>query len=56
MSSYLEQIRRRISELERSINLGVKEKELLEDELAKLKMQEFEEDIREENEVTLLKG
>lgn len=56
MSNYLEQIRRRISELERSINLGEKEKELLEKELDRLKLQEFEEDMREENELKLLKG
>lgn len=56
MSSYLEQVRRRIAELERTIKLGTTERDLLEKELERLKMQEFEEDIRESNETQLLKG
>lgn len=57
--SYREQIRKRIRELEAKIaetNVDKVQLESLRAELARLNMQDFEEDLRENNSQQLLKG
>jgi len=57
--SYREQIRKRIRELEDKIaetNVDRVQLESLRSELARLNMQDFEEDLREESSQQLLKG
>jgi hypothetical protein len=57
--SYKEQIRKRIRELEDKIaesNVDKVQLESLRSELARLNMQEFEEDLRSEGTQQLLKG
>jgi hypothetical protein len=57
--SYREQIKKRIAELEAKIaesNLDKIQLDSLRVELAKLNMQDFEEDMREESGQQLLKG
>ena len=57
--SYKEQIRKRIRELENKIaesNVDKVQLESLRSELARLNMQEFEEDLRSEGTQQLLKG
>jgi len=57
--SYREQIKKRIAELEAKIaesNLDKIQLNSLRVELAKLNMQDFEEDMREESDQQLLKG
>jgi len=57
--SYKEQIRKRIRELEAKIaetNVDKVQLESLRSELARLNMQEFEEDLRTESDQQLLKG
>lgn len=56
MGSYKEQIKKKIRELEQQIAKDESEKLQLEIELNKLKLTEFEEDLRETNEQRLLKG
>jgi len=57
--SYKEQIRKRIRELEDKIaesNIDRVQLDSLRSELARLNMQDFEEDMRSENNQQLLKG
>lgn len=57
--SYKEQIRKRIRELENKIaesNVDKVQLESLRSELARLNMQDFEEDLRTESNQQLLKG
>lgn len=57
--SYKEQIRKRIRELENKIaesNVDKVQLESLRSELARLNMQDFEEDLRSESNQQLLKG
>jgi hypothetical protein len=57
--SYKEQIRKRIRELEDKIaesNIDKVQLESLRSELARLNMQDFEEDLRSESNQQLLKG
>lgn len=54
--SYREQLKRKIFDLEQKIAKDESEKLELEIELNKLKLSEFEEDMRESSEQKLLKG
>ncbi len=54
--SYREQLKRRILELEQKIAKDESEKLELQIELNKLKLSEFEEDMRESTEKKFLKG
>jgi hypothetical protein len=56
MSSYTEQLKQKIREIEDRILDDVGEKQKLQLELTRLKMSEFEEDLRDNNENVLLKG
>ena len=56
MGSYKEQVKKKILELEQRIAKDETEKLQLEIELNKLKLTEFEEEMRESNEQQLLKG
>lgn len=55
-NSYRKMLKRQIEELETRIEKSFEKKEHLENELNKLKMAEFEEDMREESTQQLLKG
>lgn len=54
--SYKDYLQKRIYELEYKIRNNLGEKDQLEKELRKLELQEFEEDLREQNNQQLLKG
>jgi len=56
MGSYKEQVKKKILDLEQRIAKDETEKLQLEIELNKLKLSEFEEEMRESNEQQLLKG
>ena len=55
-NSYKRLLKQQIKELEIHINQSTEKKEDLQRELTKLKMAEFEEDMREESSQQLLKG
>ena len=55
-NSYKRLLKQQIKELEIYINQSTEKKEDLQRELTKLKMAEFEEDMREESSQQLLKG
>jgi len=54
--TYQKELKRKIAELEAKIALVEVDKLALEKELNRLKLVEFEEDLREEGKQTLLKG
>ena len=55
-NSYKRLLKQQIKELEIHINQSTEKKEDLQRELTKLKMAEFEEDMKEESSQQLLKG
>ena len=55
-NSYHKSLKKQIKELEIHIEQSTEKKEDLQRELTKLKMAEFEEDMREESSQQLLKG
>jgi len=55
-SSYRKLLRSKINELEKTIAYSEEEKRSFEEELNKLKLAEFEEDMRNESTQQLLKG
>ena len=54
--SYKDYLNQKIQELEKRIVYSAEEKRAIEEELNKLKIAEFEEDMREESSQQLLKG
>ena len=55
-NSYHKLLKQQIKELEIHIDQSFEKKEVLQNQLTKLKMAEFEEDMREESSQQLLKG
>jgi hypothetical protein len=54
--TYQTELKRKIAELEAKINIAEIDKSELEEELRRLKIAEFEEDLQEEGRQSLLKG
>lgn len=56
MGSYKDLLKRKILELEEKISVSTSDKKELEDELRRLQLAEFEEEMATENTQSLLKG
>jgi uncharacterized protein YlxW (UPF0749 family) len=54
--AYKDYLKQRIKELEEKITSSTEEKNAIEEELNRLRLSEFEEDMREESSQQLLKG
>ena len=54
--AYKDFLKQKIKELEEKISSSTEEKKIIQDELNKLRLAEFEEDMREESSQQLLKG
>jgi hypothetical protein len=54
--AYKDFLKQKIKELEGKISSSTEEKKIIQDELNKLRLAEFEEDMREESSQQLLKG